>query len=68
MPPGGVVAGVVGIERALFMTVSMANGPLFPCGTMFPLQNEESGPPPITLDALEGGVGKDMLLCISGRG
>jgi hypothetical protein len=68
MPPGGVVAGVVGIDR-LFITVSMANVPLPVCGTMDPFQNEESeGPTPMTLEALGGGVGKDMLLCNSGRG
>lgn len=57
VPPGGVVAGVVGIDR-LFMTVSMANelGP-----AIFPFQKEPSGfTPPIPLDALDGGVGNDI--------
>jgi hypothetical protein len=68
IPPGGVVAGVVGIER-LFITVSMARDPLPPWETTPPPQNELSEPPtPITLEALEGGVGKEMLLCNSGRG
>ena len=59
------MAGVVGIERALFITVSMASdwppGP--PTGeTMFPFQNWLSElPTPNPLDELDGGVGKEML-------
>lgn len=59
--PGGVVAGVLGIERALLRPVSMEIGlppwfPPMPCCCVH--WKPSDGPMfPITLDALVGGVG-----------
>ena len=62
--PGGVVAGVVGIERAVLLSpVSIDNGWLVPSvpGSDWPLQSLYellALPLPMTLEALVGGVGK----------
>ena len=67
--PGGVLAGVPGTERALFIPVSIASG----CD----VGTEETGmllhsyevpllPMPIMLDALAGGVGKVCALSSPG--
>lgn len=54
--PGGVVAGVVGIERWLVNVVSMDNA--CECGTIPPHSYELPWlVTPIRLDALAGGVG-----------
>ena len=58
--PGGVVAGVAGIERALLSPVSMDIG-LAPCAPAMPCCDHwklsDVPMPPITLEALVGGVG-----------
>lgn len=58
--PGGVVAGVVGTERALLKPVSMESGWLLGAFcTLAPVHSYELPwlPIPIMLDALVGGVG-----------
>jgi hypothetical protein len=60
--PGGVVAGVVGIDRALLRPVSMDKGwaPVTPLPMVGAPHSYELPwlPIPITLEALVGGVGK----------
>lgn len=70
--PGGVVAGVVGMDRALFSVVSMDSG-------CCELETPEPIPwlphsyelfwlvMPIRLDALAGGVGKVCARSMAGR-
>jgi hypothetical protein len=68
--PGGVVAGVFGNDRALLRFVSMdmggaPGGPFIPC--WFHWKLSEAMPPPITLEALVGGVGKVWARSREGR-
>lgn len=64
--PGGVVAGVVGIDRWLLNEVSMDRGWV---GGTWPLQSYELPwlGTPIMLDALAGGVGNVFARSRPGR-
>lgn len=68
--PGGVVAGVAGIERALLRLVSIdmpafaLGAPLMPC---WPHEKFSDVIFPITLEALVGGVGNVWALSSDGR-
>jgi hypothetical protein len=70
--PGGVVAGVVGMERWLLNAVSIDRG--CDCGTpeFIPWPPHSYELPwlvtPIRLDALAGGVGKVFARSMPGRG
>lgn len=61
MEPGGVAAGVLGIERAPLRPLSIVME-LAPCDPFMPwldqLKPSEVAMLPITLEALVGGVGK----------
>jgi hypothetical protein len=69
--PGGVVAGVVGIDRAALLRpvsidIELAPWlPLIPCWPHWKLS--EVPMPPMTLDALVGGVGKVWARSMEGR-
>ena len=69
--PGGVVAGVAGMERALLRLVSMDMGfvlgaPPMPCWPHWKLFSD-APMLPMTLDALVGGVGKVCARSSDGR-
>jgi hypothetical protein len=70
MDPGGVAAGVLGIERALLMPPSI-DMELPPCDPFMPwfgqLKPSEVAMLPMTLEALVGGVGNVNARSSGGR-